>query len=127
MVQDWRPVSTVPPDRPVQLGVIDANGTHPLKFPCRRTQTRWVNAATGSPISIEPTHWREWTSGAAATAEAATLMRINQMLIGAELPSLYEGFLEQQPPPELCKLLDELAERELQQIAAADTDKSPQS
>jgi hypothetical protein len=57
---DWQPISTAPFDRELQLAVIDAHGTHMLIFPCRRVLHGWVNAKTGAPVVVSPTHWREW-------------------------------------------------------------------
>lgn len=113
----WHPISTSLPDLPLQLCVIDAQGIHVLRFPCRRTETGWVNAVTNSQILFSATHWREWTKGEKSTAaETSARVRVNQLLIGAELPTLYDEFLRQPIPPELAKLLDELAQREIERL-----------
>jgi hypothetical protein len=58
---DWQPIENAPLDRDLELAVIDADGVHPLIFPCRRTIDRgWINVGTGRPIRISPTHWRDW-------------------------------------------------------------------
>ena len=33
----WQPIATVPFDRDLELAVIDADESHALVFPCRRT------------------------------------------------------------------------------------------
>lgn len=116
----WHPVSASPPDLPLQLCVIDPQGIHVLRFPCRRTQAGWVNAVTNSQVLFSATHWREWTKGEISTAaETSARVRVNQLLIGAELPTLYDEFLRQPIPAELAKLLDELAQREIDQLGAS--------
>lgn len=56
----WNIADTAPFDRDLELAVIDAVGTHVLVFPCRRTAEGWVNARTGRPVEVRPTHWRDW-------------------------------------------------------------------
>ncbi len=56
----WLPVRTAPFDRLLQLAVIDAKGVHHLEFPCRRLLRAWIDAHSGSILSFQPTHWREW-------------------------------------------------------------------
>lgn len=58
----WEKIANVPADRDVELAVIDADGTHALVFPCRKTPDGWVNAETGKHIEVHPTHWRPWRS-----------------------------------------------------------------
>lgn len=57
---EWQPIKTAPFDRELELAVIDAEGTHPLVFPCRRILGGWLKVATGERVYIQPTHWREW-------------------------------------------------------------------
>lgn len=59
----WKPASTAPYDRDLQLAVLDKDGTHSLVFPCRRILNGWMNAETRERIDIRPTHWREWQQG----------------------------------------------------------------
>ena len=54
----WQPIATVPFDRDLELAVIDADESHALVFPCRRTTDGWVKSATEQ--NVHPTHWREW-------------------------------------------------------------------
>jgi hypothetical protein len=62
-MRDWQPTTTAPFDRDLQLSVIEKEAVYALIFPCRRTPTGWVNAETGKPISVDPTHWRIWLGG----------------------------------------------------------------
>jgi hypothetical protein len=57
---DWKPISTAPVERDLELAVIDHDGPHTLIFPCRRTLAGWMNAQTKRLIDVRPTHWREW-------------------------------------------------------------------
>jgi len=59
-MNDWQPISTAPFDRDLQLSVIEKAEVYSLAFPCRRTQTGWINAKTKQPVFVEPTHWRGW-------------------------------------------------------------------
>jgi hypothetical protein len=56
----WKPASSAPFDRDLELAVIDGDGTHALVFPCRRILGGWVKAETKERIDVHPTHWREW-------------------------------------------------------------------
>ena len=57
----WLKVETAPFDRDLEVSVVEDDGkTYPVIFPCRRGLRGWTKAATGSPITIHPTHWREW-------------------------------------------------------------------
>ena len=115
---EWQPVASAPSDRAIQLALHDAQGTRELHFPCRRTDAGWINAATGSPVSFHATHWRDWsTARQASAAVTEARLRVNQMMIGAELCTLYDAFLRQPIPPDLSRLLDQLAQQELQQLA----------
>lgn len=57
---EWKPASTAPFDRDLELAVIGYDGTHALVFPCRRILNGWTNAETGRVIEVRPTHWRDW-------------------------------------------------------------------
>jgi len=59
-IADWRPVSTAPFDRDLELGVLDWEGTHTLVFPCRRIIGGWLDGETKEQIDVDPTHWRSW-------------------------------------------------------------------
>ena len=66
---EWKPISTAPFDRDVELAVIDNEGVHALSFRCRLTADGWINAETKQPLSfIRATHWREWPSGPKASS-----------------------------------------------------------
>ena len=56
----WHPIATAPFDRDLELAVVEGNDTHALVFRCRRARNGWINAATGQPIDVDPTHWRAW-------------------------------------------------------------------
>jgi hypothetical protein len=57
----WKPVSSAPFDRDLELAVLDRTGeTHSLIFPCRRVVGGWIKVQTGERIDVHPTHWREW-------------------------------------------------------------------
>jgi hypothetical protein len=59
-IENWFPIATVPFDRDVQLSVIEGGHVFALVFPCRRTDSGWVDATTLKPVFVDPTHWREW-------------------------------------------------------------------
>jgi hypothetical protein len=60
VLHDWQPISTAPFEHDLQLSVIEQGEVHALAFPCRRTANGWMDAATRKPVSVDPTHWREW-------------------------------------------------------------------
>ncbi len=58
---EWKPITTAPFDRDLELAVIDYDGTHALVFPCRRVLHGWINSETKKLIDdLRPTHWRVW-------------------------------------------------------------------
>jgi hypothetical protein len=57
---DWKPISSAPFDRDLELAVIDYDGEHALVFPCRRILGGWIDAKTNQRIDVQPSHWREW-------------------------------------------------------------------
>jgi hypothetical protein len=56
----WLKVEIAPFDRDVEVAVVDGQKIYPVIFPCRRTLSGWTKADSGKPITIHPTHWREW-------------------------------------------------------------------
>lgn len=56
----WKPISTAPFDRDIEIAYIDGGGTHALVFPCRRILDGWIKAETKKRIEVQPSHWREW-------------------------------------------------------------------
>ena len=60
MQNQWRPISSVPAGRDVQLCVIEKGEVHALAFPCQLLEVGWINSMTRRPVEINPTHWREW-------------------------------------------------------------------
>ena len=61
----WLPVSIAPSDADLEVCVMDGREIHALIFPCRKTGTEWVDAATKKRIEIQPTHWRIWNENRA--------------------------------------------------------------
>jgi hypothetical protein len=57
----WLKIETAPFHRDVEVAVVEDDGKiYPVIFPCRRVLGGWTKAASGAPITIHPTHWREW-------------------------------------------------------------------
>jgi hypothetical protein len=56
----WQSISNAPPDRNLELAVIDKDGTHALVFACRRIPNGWMKVETGERVDVRPTHWRPW-------------------------------------------------------------------
>jgi hypothetical protein len=55
----WNAPSSAPRDRSdleVQCG--DESGAYALPFPCRLTDSGWINARTGTPVAGEVIAWR---------------------------------------------------------------------
>lgn len=59
-MSDWHTISNAPFDRDLHLSVIEKGEVYALVFPCRRTADGWNDCATGEPVRIDPTHWRDW-------------------------------------------------------------------
>jgi hypothetical protein len=57
---EWKPIGEAPSDRDVQLGIRDRDGISPLTFACRRIGRGWIQSENSKPLSVRPTHWREW-------------------------------------------------------------------
>jgi len=57
---EWQPIDAAPLDRDVQVGINVEGGVLPIFFPCRRTESGWMNAIVKAPLLHEPTCWREW-------------------------------------------------------------------
>jgi len=60
---NWQPISTAPFDCDLHLSVIEGGEVHALCFACRRADIGWVHASTGMRVSVDPTHWQEWSGG----------------------------------------------------------------
>jgi hypothetical protein len=52
-------------DCDLELSVSENGEVYALVFPCRRTQAGGVDAKTGRPVFVDPTHWRVWRQVAA--------------------------------------------------------------
>jgi len=57
---EWKPISTAPFDRDLELAVIGYDGVHALVFPCRRILAGWISAESKKMVEVRPTHWRDW-------------------------------------------------------------------
>jgi hypothetical protein len=112
---DWIPISEFPSDCPLWLCVIENGEERSLRFPCRWTDNGWVNAVTNTQVAFHPTHWQEWPQRTFELENEGRLRAI-RLLLGAELAELYEVFLHQAVPPGISRLLDRLAEQELDQL-----------
>ena len=62
--REWQSIKVAPFDRDLEIAVINYDGAHALVFPCRRVLDGWIKAETRERISVQPTHWREWTQKA---------------------------------------------------------------
>lgn len=58
----WRPIREAPGDTDIELAVSIAGKPSALTFPCRKEVSTWISHATGRPVYIRPTHWREWSA-----------------------------------------------------------------
>jgi hypothetical protein len=58
----WQDIASAPPERDLELSVIDAEGVHALVFPCRLHEHAWLDSRTGRRVDIQPTHWRIWAA-----------------------------------------------------------------
>jgi hypothetical protein len=56
---DWRPISTAPFNRDVQVR-IGNHGSRVLPFPCRQTAAGWINLDLGVRMELDPSEWRPW-------------------------------------------------------------------
>jgi len=56
----WKPISTAPFDHDLEVAVIEAGEMVALIVPSRRVIGGWVEARTGKPIAVTPSHWRAW-------------------------------------------------------------------
>jgi hypothetical protein len=110
----WIPISEIPSDRPLWLCIIEEGRERSLRFPCRWTGNEWVHAVTDTAIQFQPTHWQNWPHP--HELEKQGRLRAIQLLLGAELAELYEVFLQQPVRPGISRLLDKLAQRELEEL-----------
>jgi len=57
----WKPIDTAPFGTDLELCVIEQGEVYALVFPCRRVgDNSWSNTDTHEPVSVRPTHWRNW-------------------------------------------------------------------
>jgi len=55
----WQPIATVPPEREIEVAVLDRGGYHSFAFSVRRTDAGWACVGINGIVPIDPTHWRE--------------------------------------------------------------------
>ena len=60
---EWQPIETAPYSVDLELGVLNGTGIHAVVFPCRRALYGWINATSGAPVDLHPSHWRMWNGG----------------------------------------------------------------
>jgi hypothetical protein len=76
----WRPISTAPCNRDVELRVSEGIAISTLEFPCRQTNAGdWVNGDLRTPIKVQPVEWRVWQQSVRLKKNLATMA---YMLIG---------------------------------------------
>ena len=57
----WRPASTAPYNKDLEIRVTEDGITSALPFPCRHTNGgEWINVDLGVPLQIQPVEWRTW-------------------------------------------------------------------
>ena len=57
----WRPISTAPCNRDVELRVSEGTATSTLEFPCQLTNAGdWINGDLRTSIKVQPVEWRVW-------------------------------------------------------------------
>jgi hypothetical protein len=66
----WLPITSAPFDRDLQLSVIENGEVYALVFSCRKTANGWIEAGSGYPVHVHPTHWRAWSDEEARPAQA---------------------------------------------------------
>ncbi len=73
----WRPISTAPCNRDVELRVSEGTAIATLEFPCRQTNAGdWINGDLRTPIKIQPVEWRVWQHGIRLQKNLATMAYI---------------------------------------------------
>ena len=57
----WRPISTAPCNRELELRTTESGQIVTLEYPCLQTNEGvWINVDLGTQIRIEPVEWRIW-------------------------------------------------------------------
>ncbi len=57
----WRPISTAPCNRDVELRVSEGTASSTLEFPCQLTNAGdWINGDLRTSIKVQPVEWRVW-------------------------------------------------------------------
>jgi hypothetical protein len=63
-IMEWKVIDTAPLNRDLELAVVDSAGAHVVVFPCRLTDSGWIDVETNKRVYfsyIRPTHWRDWS------------------------------------------------------------------
>jgi hypothetical protein len=56
---DWNPIETAPLNEDIALQVTDGRGgPYTLQWPCRRTESGWINSRKGTSLEVTPVRWR---------------------------------------------------------------------
>jgi len=55
----WQPIATVPPNREIEVAILDRAGYHVFAFCVRRTEAGWAIDDIGGIVPIDPTLWGE--------------------------------------------------------------------
>jgi hypothetical protein len=73
-VSRWRPVSTAPYNRDLELRVAEDGSVATVPFPCRHTnKDEWINVDLGVPLKIQPIEWRAWQQSESPDAHRASI------------------------------------------------------
>jgi hypothetical protein len=55
----WKSAETAPAGVPLQVLVTDGSSDdYLLPYPCKFTPDGWINASTGSRLTVRPTYWK---------------------------------------------------------------------
>jgi len=57
---DWKPISSAPAGKDLEVSFYDAGEYHALAYPCQLDEGKWRDRLTKRIIDIRPTHWRMW-------------------------------------------------------------------
>jgi hypothetical protein len=70
----WRPISTAPCNRDVELRVSEGTATSTLEFPCQLTNAGdWINGDLRTSIKVQPMEWRVWQHNIRLQKRLATI------------------------------------------------------
>jgi hypothetical protein len=70
----WRPVSTAPYNRDLELRVAEDGSVATMPFPCRHTNgDEWINVDLGVALKIQPLEWRAWRQSDTSQAYGSSI------------------------------------------------------